>query len=477
MKKIAFKISFIVGIIVFIVFSIQVFANSRDKVISTETKEINELFNEESENILELYDIKFDEIDNVSEMKVVEDWLLNRTVKRIKIKNLQIDFEDNKIVQIINEDDFKKNEEFDNNFKDEKLEEIEYEITDVSQIQDTISKIEDVHNLQEYKLVSCHNDLISTWSITWNKVLFDDVLNPYDAVTVSIDAKDGSIINFVRKTVEPENINVLLTKEDAFEIAKTLFKDELEINDTEILLTIFRPNYYWSESEKEEADFIRVAWKIIVDKKTIIMVDAENGEILGGDQTLSDGSRAMALVPTGYNASYKATDMAAAFSSLGYYQPYACQPHCGWVTKQDVMWVINHPQLYGLYINAHGLGDANGNYVNAIGDGVNWELYATEVSGNWHFVYLDCCFTSSTNNFANAFHTIGYTNRVFVGHNNEVLQSTSYEFTWRFAGLLSSTSNSVFNCAVLARDAVIVSGYADCNPGVLGDLSYDGSSW
>jgi len=466
----------IVLTLVIVIFSTQVLANSKDKTIDEETKTIENISNETLIKALEIYGIDYNKVEKSVRVETVEDTLLNRIVERANIANLQIDFENNNIVQIINKDDFKIVDESNVNYKDEKLEKIDYEIKNESQIENIISKIEEVYNLMDYKIVLCHNDLEGIWGVTWNKILFDDVLNPYDAVTISIDAKDGSIMTFMRKTVEPENINVELTKDEAFEIAKKLFKDIPDISDSEILLTVFRPNYYWDEEIKEEADFLRIAWKIIVDKKTTIMVDAENGEILGGDQTMSDGARAMALVPNTYGSSWKAIDMADAFSRLGYYEPYACQPHCGWVEKTDVMWVITHPQLYGLYINAHGLGDENGVYKNAIGDLVNWELYATEVSGNWHFVYLDCCYTSSTLNFGNAFNITGYSNRAFVGHNNEVGIVTSYQFTWRFAGLLGYGS-TVLNCLLTARDTAIISGYTDCNPGFIGDSTYTGASW
>lgn len=290
---------------------------------------------------------------------------MNRDVRRIENEDIQIDFNNNgDIVRFKNKEDFST---IDKNKRDyvefEELPQIEYSIKTVSQIQNTLDNIVLVHNLQEYKMVECNNDIESVWNITWNKILFDDVVNPYDVATVSIDAKDGSIMMFSRNTVKPETINVQITEEQAIEIAKKLYNKKVNSSDISAQLTTFRPNFYWEKGGPyKEADFIRVAWNITIERNTIIMVDAETGGILGGDMKMADGARAMALVPTFYKASERATVAAEAFRRLGYVEPYACQPHTGWVTKEDVMWVINHQNLYGLFISAHGLEDGNGRF-------------------------------------------------------------------------------------------------------------------
>ena len=93
---------------------------------------------------------------------------MNRDVRRIENEDIQIDFNNNgDIVRFKNKEDFST---IDKNKRDyvefEELPQIEYSIKTVSQIQNTLDNIVLVHNLQEYKMVECNNDIESVWNIT-----------------------------------------------------------------------------------------------------------------------------------------------------------------------------------------------------------------------------------------------------------------------------------------------------------------------
>lgn len=502
-KKIIFTIFFVLTLCI-VLFSNGVFANyilvsnnTENKVLDKverheynfETGELEqkisiqylkkeELINDAAKEAMLVYNVSDADINEYNDVYLIKDKYLNREIRRLENDSVQIDFNsEGNIVCFKNKEDFPQTDKDKRDYVEfQELPQIEYSIKNIEQIQETLNDIVSVNNLQEYKMVECNNDIEGVWNITWNKILFDNVVNPYDVATVSIDAKDGSIMLFSRNTIEPESINVIVTEEQAIEIAKKMYNQNVNSSDILAQLTTFRPNFYWEKGGPyEEADFIRVAWKITIERNTIIMVDAETGEILGGDTKMADGARAMSLVPTFYKAAERADAAAEAFERLGYVQPYACQPHTGWVKKEDVMWVINHKSLYGLFISAHGLEDENGNFLNAITDGENWTLYSSEVSGNWHFVYLAGCLTSSTDAFAKAFKTKGYSGRCFVGNNNSVSTRTSYEFIINFCGKLGS--KSVLNCVLEARQEVLNAGHDDCNPGFIGDSNYYGWAW
>lgn len=450
-----------------------------EEVIGEEVLEKKILLNDISKKALSLYNIEYQNIQNTNNVQIIEDNLLDRTVRRLELSNAQIDIDKNgNIVKLINKEDFSTQDKNRRNYQEnKKIEEISYPIKTREQIQNIINEVISTYNLQTYEIVECHNDLIGTWTVVWNNVLPNEIINPYDVVVVNIDAKDGSIMMFSRNIVTPTSTNILISKDEAISKAKTVinYNDENISVDSE--LTTFRPNFYWENNTKfyQEADFIRVAWKIVINDGIIVMIDAETGESLGGSQEKSDGARAMTLVPTFYKASEATIFADRGLKKLGYSEPVGCQPHCGWVEKIDVEWVIHHKELYGLYISCHGDVDENGNFRNAITDMNNWTLNASEVTGNWHFVFLDACKTATTDAFPKAFKTYGYEGRAFIGWNVEVYETTAYYFVQSF---YSKVGSMTLHQAVLsAASEVIAAGHTDCNAGFYGDLNYYGWAW
>ena len=97
-----------------------------------------------------------------------------------------------------------------------------------------------------------------------------------------------------------------------------------------------------------------------------------------------------------------------------------------------------------------------------------------DISGNWHFVYLDGCYTGSADDWADAFHIDGYSNRAYLGWRGDVLMANTYRFNEIFFPML--------NGAIAVRQAAVdaaaqVPGDGTTPIRFYGDTTYDGTSW
>lgn len=252
--------------------------------------------NEESRNLLNYLHISLDEQDSVSIVKK-DGEKVNRFVKN----NYEIDFnQDGEIDQIKNYDDLftdtsKARTNYDVN---EKIEKIEYQYDTKESIQPIIDEIQSNLDLEQYRIVECHNQLEGTWLVVWNKVMENDIENPFDVVVISIDAKDGSIMVFDRGTETPDCNISIIDYDKALKCAEPILQKVGQYEEMTSKLTVVRPNFYWEDvGPYESADFIRIAWVFNLDETVSIYIDAETGEILGGTTTFGYGYRSFSTVP------------------------------------------------------------------------------------------------------------------------------------------------------------------------------------
>lgn len=168
----------------------------------------------------------------------------------------------------------------------------EYDYSTQEILQPVIDTISETLGLETYKLVTCHNQLRGSWYLVFNKVLENDIINPFDAVFLTLSAEDVSIISFSRNKVEPENTDIkMISREKAVENAKPIIEKFKEYEQTSVELRVVKPNYRWEEN-KRTVNYVRIAWEITLVKKSkwskddevVIWIDAEMGEILGGDE-------------------------------------------------------------------------------------------------------------------------------------------------------------------------------------------------
>lgn len=442
-----------------------------EEKIQCEENEIPEI-SEKSKRLLTSFENEILENEKVTK---VYDKVLNRETTRITSTDYEIDLDSNgNIVNYKNFEDFSTvdKDKIDYNEGDF-LPDVAYEYTEVSDLNSIINLIEIENDLENYELVDCSNNIEDVWILTWYRDFCNGLLNSYDCVNVVVDAKDGSIMLFGRNTMEPNTITPVITEEKALEIANPILSTYCE-KKPEIKLTFFRPNFYWEDNEiYEMADYVRLSWNVSTKDCTSVQVDAVTGEILGGGITQTDCARSMSVVPfVGQQA--RAILAFNAFNALGYNQ--SNYPAVSWsISQTDIDWVLSRSDMYGLYLNCHG-GVSNG--ISILSDSnrlenATWQVRSNKSFGNWHFVYLDACLTSSNQNFANAFGTIG-AGKGFVGWNHEVADDAALDFDRRFFTILGTMS--VHDAVIQALTGSRNAGYY-CDPGFLGDTAYWGWAW
>lgn len=355
-----------------------------------------------------------------------------------------------------------------------------YEIDKESKLSDIILTIEEVSELSDYKLIDCSNNIKSVWILTWCKEYENGLINPYECVNVAIDSKDGSIMLYGRNDMKPNSIIPIISDEDAIKYSNSI-TSKYKYDNINVNLTFTRPNFYWeTDSIYEMANFVRLCWNVSLDNSVNIQIDAETGEILGGEETKNDSGRSMCVVNDFVGQYERAMLGYNALERLGFNQTNY-EPVYWSISQADIDWMLSRVDMYGLYLNCHG-GVIDGKSVLADSTYLNksnWQVWSDRNLGYWHFVYLDACETSSNNNFANAFNCTG-AGECFVGWNNSVYTSTALDFDRRMFPRLGymTVCDAVITSLWESRNAGYnVPGGNICDPGFIGDTNYYGWAW
>lgn len=457
--------------------------NKPEEKISDYDKDYSTVANDKSKSMLDSFNIKH---DNIKDVDLIKDNTLEREVYRAESDDAEIDFDDDgNVVRIFNKDDFKrpaqqiaKSEENVNTDDSNK-----YMLNTSADLRSIIDNIALQNDLEGYVLVSCSNSLEGTWDLVWHKDLGNGVLNGYDVVYATIDAKDGSIMIFGRKTVLPNTNTAIVTEKQALKFAKPILDKFENPNITAVSLTTFRPNFYWEAAENneayEEADFIRLSWEITIDSGTTIYIDAETGEILGGDQPQIAGSAAEIekLYNGDPNVNFDCVKHAYnGLTALGYLSEHPVE---GLTRQCDAEWLLrDDTELRALYLRCHGS-------YQTVTDLTNWRVYASNARNyGWEFVYLDACETASNNTWANALGIYSNSsNKCFMGWKIPVKQTVSWQFTcnfWNYVIYPTSDPHYLYDALWEAKGSTICDGgytAEQVNIGFIGDQYWNGWSY
>ena len=314
------------------------------------------------------------------------------------------------------------------------------------------------------------NDLGSDfWELDWEKQLSNDLYNPYDSLKVFISRADGSLAELSRFNYIANASSASISSEKAFSIAGPIINNNKlgDANNCTISLKMFRPNYLLTEGGPyDSANYARLAWEInMKDTKFKLYIDAITGENIGADYSLTNGAKAFGTDNVPF--SDEDTTLAnAGLQKLG----YIMQPRqANVIDGGDITTYWARSDAYGFYITCHG-GQAP-NY--SISDNENWALFPNQVTGNWHFVYLDTCWCGQDTTWANAFKTNGYSSRGFMGWATEVDGNNTHLFNTYFWPLVGT--KSLRNAAIQAANNVPGAGTTPIR--YYGDQYYYGWAW
>lgn len=343
----------------------------------------------------------------------------------------------------------------------------------INSIDSFIELIKNEYNIDNSYVLSVKNDNDDT-VYYWEKTDENGLKNIYDSLTVRIDGINNQIVSINRFNDPVESDDVKISEESAKEIILDYCGDFKEITSCEQVYT--KPNFYWNDDSVaySEVDIVRLAYKIVVDNLNVFYVDTETGEIIGGDTIMATNNSAVfgnsGLIYVGANMS----NAKLAFNRLGYTNTV---DNVGLNIRNDVLdYVNNDSKAYAFYINCHGNSSSLATKDSA--GNSKLVLNSSEVSGNWHFVFLDACSTASNTTWANAFKiNSNYSKRAFLGWSNLINQVDSHEFSgyfWNEVAARKYTSN-VRDAAVWAADKVPGSGTTPIR--FYGDRSYNGTAY
>lgn len=146
---------------------------------------------------------------------------------------------------------------------------------------------------------------------------------------------------------------------------------------------------------------------------------------------------------------------------------YSVSTVTGAITKSSMLdWIGNTGNGYAFYV--HTLGGSG--YFN---DYSGKSIDADDISGNWDLVYIDSSYSAKTDELAEAFNTVGYSKRCFLGWYDGVTTYNSNTFNYYF--WTEYVSHATIRSAALAA-ASRVPGSGTTPIRLYGSTTYDGSA-
>lgn len=242
-----------------------------EKNLGKQSETRQQLANEEAEKLLDYLSISLEENETVSSIQKE-----GKILKRLQKGNYKIEF--------------KENGEIDGIFNQTKMTEGEYLYQDEESVQPIIEELSELLDLSQYKLVASHGDLIGTWYLLWNGVLENGIVNPFDAVSVTLYAENGKIMSYGRNKLMPDCDITMIESKKAVELAKSSIPQIQDEKVKDVELIVAKPNFFWEGGGPyQDVDFVRLAWKISYENNADVWIDAETGECLGGENNATYG--------------------------------------------------------------------------------------------------------------------------------------------------------------------------------------------
>lgn len=157
------------------------------------------------------------------------------------------------------------------------------------------------------------------------------------------------------------------------------------------------------------------------------------------------------------------------FQNLGYTNANGTNTY---TTTNDKSYLFNNwlnisSNNYGFYIYAHG----NSSLFTLERGNSDRYVYPSEISGNWHLVFLDSCSCLATNAFATRFKTDGYSKRATLGWYTTIKHVASAEW-WSHFYSVAGTTNIRSACLSAADQS-----QGSTPIRIYGDKTWNGKAW
>lgn len=341
---------------------------------------------------------------------------------------------------------------------------------------------------EQYTLTETYDFDADYLFFTFEKEFENGLTNPLQSINVvfnktllkpSIAVKFDSLANAETPVISQEEAlsiaNAYFSKEDAFDVAK---------------LTYISDRIYNTKIHQYDDDICYLVYEVSsLDGNVIVFIDALSGAYVARDIVMSETGFAVAIQESansyaynynpdleGYTAAERAqfnawridkmTWAASAMGTLGYTATSSSYTTSTMITDvQNYLSALGNQ--YAFYFSGHGNSSM-------LGFKRNGWIRTSDVTGNWHFVFLDACSTAINTGWANAFKINGYNNRAYLGWNGTIRWDYGYEFADAFWQLINGTK-TVRKAAVDA--AACVPGAGTTPIKFYGDISYTGEAW
>lgn len=366
-------------------------------------------------------------------------------------------------------------------------------VTTTEAIRQCDRKLNDIKELFEYRAEDTF-DIISYNELSDDIIVIsvakkedNGVYNKGESFNICYNKAVSAITDIRAFDYEVNTTNAQVSSDHAMDIASEYIVDEYKIQQCE--LTYVDPTAY-QHNRQTAATQYKLAYQIVFDNGIILIIDAVNGNLLGTDMYLADQARSYAIKETnvkgtwGFRSEFisdaelllynhyrneNITAASAAFKRLGYNVTLTKQYNSNAINTSVRNYLKGSSNEYAFYFNGHG--DSTVTHMGMLHEIV---FSRSHVKGNWHFVYLDGCYTASSTAWADAFHTKGYSKRAFLGWKGTVTLVNSYLFNTKFFPMLNGTKK----VEEAAKDAAkLIPGSGTTPIRFFGDTSYNGKAW
>lgn len=160
------------------------------------------------------------------------------------------------------------------------------------------------------------------------------------------------------------------------------------------------------------------------------------------------------------------------FQNLGYNNVLGVNRYTTTNSRNIVLDYINgagNENHYAFFEFAHG---ADGRF-NMCKNGsiAPQRIYSSDISGNWHLVFLNSCEIMTTDSMARAFKTVGYSNRATLGW-YKIVEVEACQQWWSYFYHLAGTTNLRSACLSAADQC------SSSTPiRIFGDKDWNGKAW
>lgn len=331
---------------------------------------------------------------------------------------------------------------------------------------------------------------------TFEKLLENGVYNPYQSVKVVFNKRLGKFSIARKFDSSPNALTPRVDEQSALLAAEEYIGGGISFE--QVKLTYIDQSHcdFESANRKIDKSVCYLVYKVSsAESNFVVYIDALNGKCIGTDIIMAENGAAFGIKESNDSKAYNytfGTDKngekyeisnatiakwngymtsqvmlsAAAMRRLGYNTSSSLKGNSTLISSMR-NYLQNDSKAYAFYFTGHGS-------PNVLGFKTNGWIRPSDVTGNWHFVFLNACSTAADTGWADAFHINGYSRRAFLGWSKSVTYDNAYLFAAAFWPRLKANV-SVRQAAVDAANDVEGDGTTPIR--FYGDRSYDGRSY